>query len=129
MSRNVGLFLPRELMITLLLVWILSAAGIFLTSQLVKGFEVKTFGSAMFASLVVGLLNTVLRPLLLLLTLPVNVITLGLFTFVVNAIILRLAASMLKNFDIKGWAPAIVGAFILALINMLIFWVFPIQTY
>lgn len=116
-------------MISLLLVWILSAAGIFFTSRLVKGFEVKSFGSAMFASLVVGFLNTILRPLLLILTLPVNILTLGLFTFVVNAIVLRMAAGMLSNFNIKGWGPAIFGAFVLALINIVIFSIFPVQTY
>jgi putative membrane protein len=94
-------------MTSLLLVWILSALAIFLTSKLVKGFEVKSFGSAMIASLVVGFLNMVLRPLLLLLTLPLNILTLGLFTFVVNAIVLRIAAGVLKNFEIKEWGPAI----------------------
>ncbi len=114
-------------MLSLLLVWILSATAIFLTAKIVKGFDVKSFGSAMGASLVVGFLNMILRPLLLLLTLPVNILTLGLFTFVVNAIVLRLAAGMLKNFDIKGWGPAIIGAVILALINILIFSIFGIQ--
>jgi putative membrane protein len=113
-------------MISLLLVWILSAAALFLTAKMVKGFEVKSFGSAMGASLLVGFLNMVLRPLLLILTLPVNILTLGLFTFVVNAIVLRLAAGMMKNFDIKGWGPAIIGAVILALINILIFSIFPV---
>ncbi len=114
-------------MLSLLLVWILSAAALLLTSYLVKGFEVKSFGSAMFASLVVGLLNMVLRPLLLILTLPVNILTLGLFTFVVNAIVLRMAAGLLKNFNITGWIPAIFGAVILALINVLMFSIFPVQ--
>lgn len=114
-------------MISLILVWLLSALALFLTSKLVKGFEVKSFGSAMFASLVVGFLNVVLRPLLLFLTLPVNILTLGLFTFVVNAIVLRLAAGLLKNFDIKGWGPAIIGALILALINIIIFSIFTFQ--
>ncbi|HXH74727.1 MAG TPA: phage holin family protein [Bacteriovoracaceae bacterium] len=112
-------------MMSLLVVWLLSALGLFLTSKVVKGFEVTTFGSAMLASLVVGFLNMILRPLLLLLTLPVNILTLGLFTFVVNAMVLRLAAGLLKNFNIKGWGPAILGAFILALINMVIFWLLP----
>ena len=116
-------------MFNLILVWVLSAAAIFITSKLVKGFEVRSFGSAMFASLIIGFLNMVLRPLLLLLTLPVNILTLGLFTFVVNAIVLRLAAGMLKNFDIKGWTPAIIGAFVLVVINIIIFTIFPIQSY
>lgn len=114
-------------MLSLLLVWLLSAAALFLTAQLVKGFEVKSFGSAMFASLVIGLLNMVLRPLLLLLNLPVNILTLGLFTFVVNAIVLRLAASLLQNFNIHGWLPAIFGAIILAIINVVIFSIFGVQ--
>jgi putative membrane protein len=111
---------------SLLLVWLLSSLGLFITSRLVKGFEVSGFGSAMIASMVVGFLNMILRPLLLLLTLPVNILTLGLFTFVVNAMVLRLAASMLKGFNIKSWGPAIIGAFILAVVNMIIFWIFPI---
>ena len=113
-------------MLALILVWILSAFAIFLTSKIVKGFEVKSFGSAMGASLAIGFLNMILRPLLLLLTLPVNVLTLGLFTFVVNAAVLRLAAAMLKNFNIQGWVPAIIGAVILALLNVVLFTIFPI---
>lgn len=111
---------------SLLLVWLLSALGLFITSKIVDGFEVKSFGSAMVASMVVGFLNMILRPLLLLLTLPVNILTLGLFTFVVNAMVLRLAASMLKGFNIKSWGPAIVGAFVLAIVNVIIFWMFPV---
>lgn len=113
-------------MLSLLVLWLLSALGIYLTSRVVKGFEVATFGSAMFASLIVGFLNMILRPILLFLTLPVNILTLGLFTFVVNAVVLRLAAGILKNFNIKGWGPAILGAFVLAMINMIIFWIFPV---
>lgn len=111
---------------SLLLVWLLSALGLFITSKIVDGFEVKSFGSAMVASMVVGFLNMILRPLLLLLTLPVNILTLGLFTFVVNAMVLRLAASMLKGFNIKSWGPAIIGAFVLAIVNVIIFWMFPV---
>ena len=112
-------------MIAALLIWLFSSLGIFLTSRIVKGFEVKSFGSAMMASLVVGLLNLVIRPLLFLLTLPLNIITLGLFTFVVNAIVLRMAAGLMNSFDIKGWVPALLGALVLALINMILFWIFP----
>ena len=110
---------------SLLLVWILSSVGIFLTSRIVKGFEVASFGSAMVASIVVGLFNMTLRPILLILTLPVNFLTLGLFTFVVNAVVLRVSASLLKNFNIEGWGPAIIGAFILAVINLILFGIFP----
>lgn len=114
-------------MISMLLVWVLSALGIFLTSKLVKGFEVGSFGNAMLASLAVGFLNMFLRPLLLFLALPVNILTLGLFTFVVNAIVLKLAAAIVKSFRIEGWMSAILGAIVLSLINIMIFWIFPVQ--
>lgn len=109
----------RLIMLHILIVWILSAAALLITSKLVKGFEIKDFKSALVASLVVGLLNAILRPILLLLTLPINILTLGLFTFVVNAIVLRLAAGMISSFRITGWMPAIVGAFILVIVQLL----------
>lgn len=112
----------------LLLTWTLSATGLFLTAQIVRGFVLKSFGSAFAASALVGLLNLTLRPILFLLTLPINIITLGLFTFIINAIMLKIAAKFLKGFDILGWWPAIVGAFVLAVINMIILWIIPIGT-
>ena len=108
----------------LLLTWILSSAAIFLTSKIVDDFTVTDFKSAFVISAVVGLLNMTLRPVLLLLTLPVNIISLGLFTFVVNAIVLKIAARLLKSFSIKGWVPAIIGAVVLALVNMILFGTF-----
>ena len=113
-------------MLSLLVVWVLSAVALMITSRLVKGFEIKNFGSAMLASVVVGFFNMILRPLLLLLTLPINILTLGLFTFIVNAIVLRAAAGVLQGFNIKSWGPAIVGAVVLAMVNVLIFWLIPV---
>ena len=107
-------------MLYILLVWILSALALLITSRLVKGFEIRDFKAAMVASLVIGLLNAILRPLLLLLTLPINILTLGLFTFVVNAIVLRLAAGMMSSFKIDRWWTAIVGAFVLVVVQLLI---------
>ena len=106
-------------MIYILLVWILSAFALLITSKLVKGFEVKDFKAALIASLVIGLLNAILRPILLLLTLPINILTLGLFTFVVNAIVLRIAAGMMSSFKIDNWMTAIIGAFILVIVQLL----------
>lgn len=106
-------------MLYILLVWILSAIALLLTSKLVKGFEIKDFKAALIASLVIGLLNAVLRPILLLLTLPINILTLGLFTFVVNAIVLRIAAGMMSSFKIADWKTAIVGAFILVIVQLI----------
>ncbi len=107
-----------------LLVWVVSAAALLLTSKIVSGFEIKDFKTAMWASVVVGLLNMVLRPILLFLTFPVNFLTLGLFTFVVNAAILRLASSFFQDFKIAGWWSAILGSVVLTISNMILFSLF-----
>jgi putative membrane protein len=112
-------------MLGLILVWFISAAALLLTSKLVKGFEIKDFSSAMIASLMIGFLNMILRPILLLLTLPLNILTLGLFTFIVNAIVLKSAAGILKGFNIKTWGDAILGAVVLAFVQLLIEFVLP----
>lgn len=108
----------------LLFTWILSSTAIFVTSKIVDDFVVTSFKGAFVISAVVGLLNMTLRPILLLLTLPVNILSLGLFTFVVNAIVLKIAASILKSFTIKGWMPAIIGAIVLAVVNIVLFGIF-----
>lgn len=107
-------------MLNLLVVWILSSVALIITSKIVPGFEIKDFKTAFIASVIIGLLNAILRPILLFLSLPINIITLGLFTFVVNAIILKLAAGFLKDFQIKSWWTAIFGAVVLMIIQMLI---------
>jgi len=109
--------------INLLAVWLLSAAAIHITATLTPGFKIRSFGAAMLASVVLGLLNMTIRPLLLFLTLPINILTLGLFTIVINAVVLRLTAGLLKGFDISGWLPAILGAIVLALVQAFLFWV------
>ncbi len=106
-------------MFYILFVWLLSALALLITSKFVKGFEIKTFKSALIASLLIGLLNAVLRPILLLLTLPINILTLGLFTFVVNAIVLRTAAGLMSSFKIADWMTAIIAAFVLAIVQVL----------
>lgn len=108
-------------MVQMLAVWLLSAIVLMITAYVVPGFTIKSFGSAMWASLLVGLLNMLIRPILMFLSLPLNFLTLGLFTFVVNAIILRIAAGLLKGFDINGWFSAIIGAVVLALVNYLFY--------
>ncbi len=108
----------------LLITWILSSTAIFLTSKIVDDFVVTNYKSAFVVSAVVGLLNWTIRPILFILTLPVTIITLGLFTFVVNAIVLKIAAKVLHSFSIKGWMPAIIGAVVLAIINMILFGIF-----
>ena len=106
-------------MFYILFIWLLSALALLITSRFVEGFEIKSFKSALTASIVIGLLNAVLRPILLLLTLPINILTLGLFTFVVNAIVLRAAAALMSTFRITDWMSAIIAALVLAIVQIL----------
>ena len=96
----------------LLLRWILLAAALLLVANWYPGVRVQDFTAAMLAALVLGLLNAVLRPLLILLTLPVTVLTLGLFIFVINAVVFQVAASLLQGFDVAGFGAALIGSLI-----------------
>ena len=86
--------------------WLLLAAALLLVAYLYPGVTVAGFGSALVAALVLGLFNTLVRPLLVLLTLPVTVITLGLFLFVINALMFWAAASVLAGFNVVGFVAA-----------------------
>jgi putative membrane protein len=99
--------------------WILLAAALLLVANLYAGVSVASFGVAMIAALVLGLLNTLVRPLLVLLTLPVTLITLGLFLFVVNAATLGLVAWFLPGFHLAGFWSALGAWFIVALMHAL----------
>ncbi|MDT9000998.1 phage holin family protein [Paucibacter sp. APW11] len=103
-----------------LLRWMLLAAALLLVAHLYPGVSVKSFGSALIAALVLGLLNTLLRPLLVLLTLPVTVLSLGLFLFVINALMFWAAAEVLEGFSVSGFAAALIGSLIYSLCGMLI---------
>ena len=100
--------------------WLLLAAALLLVAHLYPGVTVQSFGSAMIAAFVLGLLNTLLRPVLVLLTLPVTLITLGLFLFVINALMFYFAASLLDGFHVNGFAAALIGSLIYSLCGMVI---------
>jgi putative membrane protein len=100
--------------------WLLLAAALLLVAHLYPGVQVTGFGAAMVAALVLGLLNTLLRPLLVLLTLPVTLLTLGLFLFVINALLFWGAASVLAGFTVAGFGAALVGSLIYSLCGMVI---------
>lgn len=104
----------------LLVRWFISAATLLLVAYLVPGFHVSGWYAAFIAALVLGLVNALIRPILLILTLPVNILTLGLFTLVVNAFMLWLVSTVVKGFEISGFAPAFWGALVLWLIGWLV---------
>ncbi len=100
--------------------WLLLAAALLLVAHLYPGVSVASFGAAMIAALVLGLLNTLVRPLLVLLTLPVTLLTLGLFLFVINALMFWAAAGVLKGFEVTGFAAALIGSVLYSLCGMVI---------
>jgi putative membrane protein len=104
-------------MLFTLLHWCVSSLALMATAYVVPGFKVKDFPSALWAALIIGVANILIWPVLMFLTLPLNILTLGLFTFVVNAMVLRLCAALLKGFDINGWVSAIVGGIVLAIVG------------
>ena len=100
--------------------WLLLAAALLLVAHVYPGVTVGSFGSAMVAALVLGLLNTLLRPILVLLTLPVTLLTLGLFLFVINALMFYFAASMLNGFHVAGFGAALIGSLIYSVCGVVI---------
>lgn len=101
-----------------LLRWLLLAGALLLVAYLYPGVKVSGFGSALIAAAVLGLFNTLLRPLLVLLTLPVTVLTLGLFLFVINAAMFWLAAGVLSGFQVTGFVAALIGSLIYSVLGL-----------
>jgi len=102
-----------------LIVAVLSLLG---TAYFLPGFQVTGIGAATVAALVIGLANILVRPVLLLLTLPLNILTLGLFTWVVNAMVLKLCAALTPGFNIDGWGSALLGAILISVLSNGIYW-------
>ncbi len=100
--------------------WLLLAAALLLVAYLYPGVTINSFGAAMLAALVLGLFNALLRPILVLLTLPVTLVTLGLFLFVINALMFYFAASMLDGFQVNGFVAALIGSLLYSLCGMVI---------
>lgn len=100
--------------------WLLLGAALLLVAHLYPGVQVASFGAAMVAALVLGLFNTLVRPLLVLLTLPVTLVTLGLFLFVINALMFWSAAGVLDGFHVNGFGAALIGSVIYSLCGMVI---------
>jgi putative membrane protein len=104
----------------LILKWLLSAMALLAVATLYSGVHVNSFSDALIAAFVIGLLNAVVRPILIVLTLPVTVLTLGLFLFVINAWMFWWASSLLNGFQVQGFGAALVGSLIYSLIGVVI---------
>ena len=100
--------------------WLVLAFAILIASYLVDGIQVDGFLNAALAAAVLGILNAVVRPVLLLLTLPITVLTLGFFFFVVNAAMLKLASGVIPGFYVYGFWPAVFGSLLISLVSWLV---------
>jgi putative membrane protein len=92
------------------------------TAYFLPGFRVAGPGAAAVAAVVIGVANVLIRPILLFLTLPLNILTLGLFTWVVNAIVLKICAALTPGFEIRGWGNALLGAVLISVLSTGIVW-------
>ena len=101
---------------------LVNGAALMFTSNLIDGIYVDGGGAVFIAAIILGIVNAVIRPLLLILTLPLNVFTLGLFTFVINGLVLKTVASVVAGFDIVGMWPAVIGAIILSVVSTVLNW-------
>ena len=99
---------------------LVTAALLLLISNLVRRFDVRDATSAVVAALVLGLANAFVRPLALVLTLPLTVLTFGLFLLVVNGFVLKVVAALVPGFDIEGFMPAVWGALLLSVFNVIV---------
>jgi putative membrane protein len=104
----------------LIIKWLLSAAALLAVAQFYPGVTVQSFTAALIAAFVIGLLNTVVRPILVILTLPVTVITLGLFFFVINALMFWAASGLLDGFKVQGFMAALIGSLLYSLAGVII---------
>ena len=107
-------------MLKMILRWVLMAVALLAVSYLYSGVQVASFGTALLAAVVIGLLNVLLRPILVLLTLPVTVLTLGLFLFIVNALVFWAASGLMPGFHVNGFLAALLGSLIYSALGLCI---------
>ena len=101
----------------LILTWLINALALFALPYIFESIRVDSFYTALITALVLGLVNTLIRPVLILLTLPINILMLGLFTFVINGLLFWCVASFVKGFFVAGFWPAVWGAIVYSIIS------------
>jgi len=113
----------REVIFVKLLVrWLINAVSLLIVAYFVPGFELRGFGAALIAALIIGLVNSTLGLLLKVVTLPLTILTFGLFLIVINAIMLKMAASVTPGFAVQSWRAAFIGALLLSVITTFLHW-------
>lgn len=104
-------------MLSFVLQWLVSGVAILITAYLLPGVTVAGFFAALVTALILGLVNAFIRPVLILFTLPLNILTLGLFTLVINALLVMLAAAIIPGFAVRGFWWALLFGIVLAVVN------------
>ena len=100
--------------------WLILSVAIMVSAHLLAGIHVDGYGTALISALVLGILNAFFRPILFILTLPINVLTLGLFTFVINAVLLLMTSGIIGGLVVDGFGSALFGSLIISLISLLL---------
>ncbi len=100
--------------------WLILTVAIILASYLIDGIRVSGFLCAFFTAAVLGILNVFFRPILIVLTLPINILSLGLFTFVINALLLMMASGVISGFEVRGFWSAVFGSLIISIVNWIL---------
>src|SRR5918992_2614909 len=108
------------MLLRLLLVWLVNTVALIAVAYLMPSISVSSFEAALVAALVLGLVNTVVRPVLVLLTLPVTVLTLGLFIFVLNGLLFWMVGTWLEGFDVGGFWSGVIGALLFSIVSWLL---------
>ncbi|CCD36330.1 Predicted membrane protein [Candidatus Paraburkholderia kirkii UZHbot1] len=105
---------------TVLLTWLINALALLIITYLMPSIHIRSFGTALVIAVVLGLINAIIRPILIILTLPVTIVTLGLFILVVNALCFWLCSSLLKGFEVSGFWSAFFGSILYSIVSWLL---------
>jgi putative membrane protein len=120
MTAAINIFFRENTMKGIFLRWLILTFSIIATSYLIDGIQVSGFVSAFFAAAILGILNAFFRPILFILTLPVNILSLGLFTFVINALMLMMVSGLISGFEVYGFWSAVFGSLFISLVSWLL---------
>lgn len=101
----------------IILALVLNALALIVTAYIVPGIQVANFTTAILAAVVLGVVNTFIKPILSFVTAPLTIVTLGLFAFVINAVVLFIVSAVVPGFSVSGWVPAILGAVVLSVVS------------
>ena len=116
-TYNTGRRCSTKVMPNFLLTWLLAAVSLVITAKFVPGFRIDSFPAALIAAVILGLVNAIIKPILVVLTLPITIVTLGLFLLVINALTIWLAGSITPGFIVSGFIPALIGSIVLTLVS------------